>query len=115
MEYDPLLVPIMNEHGKYRVPVWVYVTEGRYSVCIGDSTYRHYTESTVPPQIKGLLAMVRAFPKKERTALNYDSPPAPGPQCYFPLDPRLVDIGWQIGEDSYVLVLDRDLLDSMKR
>ena len=110
---DFKLVPIMNDHGKYRVPVWVHVHEDRYTVCVGDNTYRYYTEDTVPPEIKATLAMVRAFPMSERFARGYDGGVAEGPQAYSPPDTRLIDIGWQLSETSYILVLDRNLLMHM--
>jgi hypothetical protein len=122
MQLDPGLVPITHYSGEgYRVPVWVSiertvsvsVDEKIYTVCIGSTAYRYYTEDTVPKEIKGLIAMVRAFPVSVRMALDYDGTPAKGMLRYTPPDPRLEEIGWQLNDNTYMLVLGCDLLASM--
>lgn len=101
MESDATLVPIVVSSGKaVRTPVEV-VGSG-YTVCVGDYTYRHFTEGTAPMEIKSLLGMVKAFPKESRMV----STPY-GAGHYVPPDPRLKDIGWQLYPDKewFILVI----------
>lgn len=114
MVLDSALTPIAHSLGdNYRVPVWVYQQEPCYVVCVGDQAYRYFTEDTVPKEIKGLIAMVRAFPISVRMAVNYDGTPANGMNRYVPPDRRLAEIGWQLNEHTYILILGVDLLGSI--
>lgn len=98
--------PISMNDGTYRVPV--KEADGEYTVSIGSLTYRYFTEDTVPDQIKASLSMVKAFPEEIRripkTRLVSDVAP------YICPHPSLEDIGWQVGDDTFVLILSEELL-----
>lgn len=110
MESDATLVPISTDSGKtVRTPV--EVVNAGYTVCVGDYTYRHFTESTVPMEIKSLLGMVKAFPKNTRTVLNSHDVGR-----YVPPDARLKDIGWQLYPDKewFILVVSNVTFNLMR-
>jgi hypothetical protein len=106
-----------------RIPVWTDGDPMEYTVCVAKEHYRHYTDSTVPGQIKSLLSMIRAFPEEVRRVPMYrvmhrsltDSVDSPVdfPVTYACPDKRLEEIGWQIRDDLYILIMDRTLLEEM--
>ena len=106
----------MMTESTYRVPVWVRPDDKGFTVCVGQEHYRHYTDDTVPGQIKASLSMIRAFPEEMRTVKNVDG--------YIPEKllilamscphPDLRDIGWQINEQTYIVILPNELLKWMQ-
>jgi len=130
MDFDPTLTPIGSESGSaMRTPVKVVVHPkvggysdkvlAGYTICVGTSAYRFFTEDTVPTEIKSLLGMVKAFPEDARINSHTS-----GIQRYVPPDPRLKDIGWQLsplkpewymkGYEWYMLVVSNVTFESMK-
>lgn len=108
-------VPISNERGDIRTPVqvWVEVSPHKYVVSVGDHKIKIFSEETVPQEIKALIAMVHAFPEDVR--VNNQS----GPGVYVPPDPRLSDIGWELGSRGpnwrcYILVLTEKLFRRLR-
>lgn len=105
----------MMTESTYRVPVWVSVGSDEYTVCVGREQYRHYTDETVPDQIKASLSMIRAFPEKMRTG----NIRLATPENYMVLamscpNGDLREIGWQIDDKSYVVILPNELLKRMQ-
>jgi hypothetical protein len=102
-----------------RIPVWTDGDPIEYTVCVAKEHYRHYTDSTVPGQIKSLLSMIRAFPEEVRRVPMYRAmpggfkTPVDFPVTYACPDKRLEEIGWQIRDDLYILIMDRTLLEEM--
>ena len=121
MELDRDLTPVINRFGKFRTPVWVHTTEGLYSACVGIGMYRYFTETTLPTEVKSLLAMVKAFPSAEGTIYGKKptSNPLPMPprdmMRYIPPRPEQEDIGWHLGDETYILVLDKKLFSEVCR
>lgn len=101
--------PISMNDGTYRVPV--KEADDEYTVSIGSLAYRYFTGATVPDQIKASLSMVKAFPEEIRRIpkARLVSDVAP----YICPHPSLEDIGWQVGDDTYVLILGEELLERM--
>lgn len=115
MALDPCLVPIMMTESTYRVPVWVNPAKDLFTVCVGKEQYRHYTDDTVPGQIKASLSMIHAFPEEMRV-INLK---ARTPDNYLVLsmacpNADLRDIGWQIGDQTYVVIVPNTLLKWMQ-
>lgn len=116
MALDPCLVPIMMTESTYRVPVWVNPHQKGFTVCVGQEQYRHYTDDTVPGQIKSSLSMVRAFPEEKRRSkpIGMYSPEDSTVLAMSCPDPDLQDIGWQISDWAYVVILPNSLLKWMQ-
>lgn len=115
MALDPCLVPIMMTESTYRVPVWVNPAKDLFTVCVGKEQYRHYTDDTVPGQIKASLSMIRAFPEEMRTVKNRDGY-VPEKLLILAMScphPELKDIGWQINDQTYVVIVPISLLEWM--
>ena len=116
MALDPCLVPIMMTESTYRVPVWVRPDKDLFTVCVGNEQYRHYTDDTVPRQIKSSLSMIRAFPEEMRTVKNRDGY-VPEKLLILAMScpyPELKDIGWQINDQTYVVIVSNALLKWMQ-
>lgn len=97
-----------------RVPVWAGGDPTEYTVCLGNEQYRHYSDDTVPGLIKSLLSMIRAFPEEvRRVPTHWLSPPIDVPNMYACPDKRLEEIGWQVRDDLYILIMDRTTLEDM--
>lgn len=103
-----------------RVPVWVEGDPAKYTVCLGKEHYRYYTDDTVPGQIKASLSMVRAFPEEVRRisehrilTTGYGMASPPFSTTYACPDSRLEEIGWQVDDGLYVLILEYKLLEDM--
>lgn len=99
-----------------RTPVEVTVnvpSPGRvlYTVCVAQETYRHFDETNVPSEITSRLGMIHAFPENERriAGLNVNG----WAVHYIAPDPRLEDIGWQIYDNVYMLVLPKIFLKQL--
>lgn len=102
------LVPIMTSDGKrMRSPMRVLHKEDRYTICVSDGKYRYFTSDTVPDEIKAAIAMIRAFPEDVRTQRGPDM------NYYVPPDPRLADIGWQLDDRTYIVLLEHALLHAL--
>ena len=97
-----------------RVPVWVGGDPTEYTVCVATEQYRHYTDDTVPGLIKSLLSMIRAFPEEVRRVPIFSVPPSVDvPYVYVCPDKKLEEIGWQVRDDLYILIMDRTTLEDM--
>ncbi len=96
--------PVTSQHNAkmYRVPMWIDGDE--YMVAIGQSHYRNYTDETLPDIIKARLSMIRAFPPH---VLPYYMVNALVPYINHH-DPRLDEIGWQVTQEMYMLVMSYD-------
>lgn len=106
-------VPIRHERldSYYRVPVWVTRNKDGdvfYDVSVGDNARRMFNEQTVPHEIKAVVAMVDAFPRRSLPHVYWS--PA-GVAAYVCPDPKQMEVGWHVAEDMYMLVLPRKLLD----
>lgn len=112
MEPDRSLTPVINRFGKFRTPTWVHTAEGLYSACVGVGMYRYFTEATLPTEMKSLLAMVKAFPSGEGTIYSKVSTDM---MRYIPPRPEQEDIGWHLGGDAYILILDKKLFSEVCR
>ena len=93
-----------------RVAMWV--SEGEYTLCVGDGLYRRFNDDTLPDRIKALLAMIKAFPpndvQKDGVTLTLEA-------YTNRQDPRLDEVGWRVNEDIYMLVLERRFFSSLVR
>ena len=103
--YVPMTSPNSFSH---RVPMWIDGDE--YMVAVGQDEYRNYTNETLPDIIKAKMSMIKAFPKN---VLPYYMVNAMVPYINHH-DPRLDDIGWQVTEEMYMLVLPTDVLNTMR-
>lgn len=108
------LVPIPIGKPPYKlirtpVEVRVHKTPPRttYTVVIGNEMYRHFDDADVPDEIKGGIAMVHAFPEAERKVGITSS----WAQKYTPPIPQLTEIGWQLEDGLYILLLPREFLE----
>lgn len=101
------LVPVAHSHlmGGYRVPMWV---DDEYKLCVGKGEYRIFTDETLPDEIKAILSMIRAFPKHELESWEIRDP------YMNQHDRRLDEVGWQVTNSLYMLVLQREFLDQMR-
>lgn len=100
------LVPILASDGKrMRTPLRVYHMEDRYTVCIAGDQRRIFSSETAPDEIKTAIAMIRAFPPEVRYQRGTATM-----MYYVPPDPRLADIGWQLDDYTYIVILEPDLL-----
>lgn len=111
MQFEELS-PVTNGKGKMRTVVRVRLDEKQnYTIIIGDENYRYFTEENVPDEVKALIAMINAFPKKERDVNFFSS-------SYTCPDPRLEDIGWEIEfilpfQRVYMLVLSAETFNQI--
>lgn len=99
----PHLLPMPSGHkglNAWRVPVQVLMGKDTYIVCVGQQQYRYFNDKTVPREIKSLLAMVNAFPVEDRTVNS-----AHWAALYVAPHVLLEDIGWQIFDGLYMLML----------
>ena len=97
-----------------RTPVEVTVdvpSPGRalYTVCVARETYRHFDETNVPSEITSRLGMIHAFPEHERRLISLSGWAA----HYIAPDLRLEDIGWQISDNMYILILPKSFLKQL--
>lgn len=107
------LVPVPTSAPPYKlmrtpVEVRVYKKPPRttYTVVVGSEEYRHFDDTDVPDEIKSMLAMVHAFPEAERRV----GVPSSWSEKYTPPIPQLAEIGWQLDDDLYILLLSFDFL-----
>jgi hypothetical protein len=106
--YSFLPMPHPDNLSLYRVPLWI--DEDGYMLSVGQSEYRNFTDKTLPDVVKAKLSMIRAFPKFEMSYydMNHGTP-------YINMhDTRLNNIGWQVTNDMYMLVIDVEELNTMR-
>ena len=104
--YCPMTCP--HDRNMYRVPMWI--DDGEYMLAVGQDEYRNYTDETLPDIVKARMSMIKAFPKN---VLPYYMVNALVPYANNH-DERLEDIGWQVTEEMYMLVLPAKELASIK-
>lgn len=104
--YSPMTA--QHDAKMYRVPMWI--DNGEYMVAIGHDQYRNYTDETLPDMIKAKLSMIRAFPPH---VLPYYMVNALVPYINHH-DPRLDDIGWQVTQEMYMLIMTIEQLEEMR-
>jgi hypothetical protein len=108
--FDLRPISHMDKDGYYRVPMRIE-DDGKYALITGLGQVRYFTDETLPDHIKALLAMIRSIPKDNRNRLLEGRSIAVYMNCH---DRRLDDIGWQVGENMYTLVLHRKFLANLK-
>lgn len=105
----PDLSPISHSYltNSLRVPMWV--DDGSYEIETGLNRWRIYTEETLPDEVKALLSMIYSFPEHRAWAWDVGGIS----MAYIAPDERLVEIGWRVTNNLYMLVLDRSVLDRL--
>lgn len=105
----PDLSPVSHSYleNSLRVPMWV--EDGSYVIETGLNRRRIFTDETLPDEVKALLSMIHSFPEIKAwpwnlggTSIAYNAP-----------DERLIEIGWKVTDNLYMLVLERDVLNRM--
>jgi hypothetical protein len=86
----------------------MWVEDGSYEIETGLNRRRIYTEETLPDEIKALLSMISSFPPHKVWEFG-----GLGTLAYIAPDERLEEIGWQVTNNLYMLVLDRGVLDRL--
>lgn len=106
------ITPVSHSTLMDSVRVAMWVSEGEYTLCVGDGLYRRFNDDTLPDRIKALLAMIKAFPpndvQKDGVTLTLEA-------YTNRQDPRLDEVGWRVNEDIYMLVLERRFFSSLVR
>lgn len=103
--YVPISHSVWSDH--WRVPMWV---EGdTYRISIGKNTYRHFSDETLPKEVKSILAMINAYPPKDIPIWEVD----PVNAFINKQDPALNTIGWRVSRYLYILILDRDFIGEL--
>lgn len=106
------MTPVSHSTLMNSVRVSMWVSDGEYTLCVGDGLYRRFNEDTLPKRIKALMAMIKAFPpndvKGDGTTLALEA-------YINTQDPRLNEVGWRVNKDIYMLVLERQFFDSLVR
>lgn len=108
MGVDRILTPIVTSTGKFRYPVWVETYPDKYTICVSQDSYRFFTDTTVPKEVKIAIAMIKAFPEEVRKVMY-----PIGMNCYVCPDERLADIGWQLGDNAYMLILREEVFEGV--
>lgn len=103
--YVPIIHSEWTDH--WRVPLWM---EGdTYRLCVGKNTYRYFTDETLPPELKSILAMINAFPPNDTSVWEMDSI-----NVYInKQDPKLNTIGWRVSRYLYILILSREVMEDL--
>lgn len=101
------IVPVAHPElpNMYRVPVWVRPDE--YTVCTQQDTYRYFDEQTVPPKLRAIIAMIKAFPTQP--LINQHSKRITTP-IYISPAKNQNDVGWRVSDDLYMTVLENSFL-----
>ena len=104
------LEPVAHEtlKGFYRVPM--FLKDGEYRIVVGRKILRIYDINSLPDKIKTNISMIHAFPPHLREDWQADNIT----MFINTDDPRLDEIGWQVTTWLYILVLDRELLLSLR-
>ena len=85
--------------------------EGRYVVYVADGLVRYYDEDTLPDPLKTKMAMILAAtqPRLENEARLQKL------TVYTnPMSSEFDDIGWQVSDTYFCLILDRITLERLK-
>lgn len=110
IKYARDLSPISHMYlpNSLRVPMWV--EDGSYEIETGLNRRRIYTEETLPDEIKAIMSMIHSFPKPAFHVWQFGGV---GTIAYLAPDERLEEIGWQVTDNLYMLVLDRNVFDKL--
>jgi hypothetical protein len=87
----------------------MWVDDGSYEIETGLNRWRIYTEETLPDEVKALLSMIYSFPEHRAWAWDVGGTS----MAYIAPDERLIEIGWRVTNNLYMLVLDRSVLDRL--
>jgi len=87
----------------------MWVDDGSYEIEIGLNRWRIYSEETLPDEVKALLSMIYSFPEHRAWAWDVGG----ASMAYIAPDERLIEIGWRVTNNLYMLVLDRKVLDRL--
>jgi hypothetical protein len=101
------IVPVAHPElpNMYRVPVWVRPDE--YTVCTQQDTYRYFDDQTVPPKLRAIITMIRAFPTQPLHSMVR----IPGESTiYISPAKNQNDIGWRVNDSLYMTVLESTFL-----
>ena len=105
------LTPVAHTVLEQCVRVPMCVSDGVYTLCVGDDAYRMFDDETLPDKIKSLLGMIKAFPPndlgKYGTTLAFEA-------YLNQQDPRLNDVGWRVTEGLYMLILTYEFLEELR-
>jgi len=103
-------LPIPHESltSSYRVPMWTEYDE--YTINVGKYQSRHYTDETLPPNLKVSLAMINAFPFVSRNEWEITDLGV----YVNTQNPKLQDIGWRVSQTMYVIVMPYEQLMDMR-
>jgi hypothetical protein len=85
----------------------MWVEDGCYEIETGLNRKRIYTEETLPNEIKALLSMIHSFPEHKAGLWNFSR------VAYIAPDERLAEIGWQVTNNLYMLVLEREVFNRL--
>jgi len=85
----------------------MWVEDGSYEIETGLNRKRIYTEETLPDEIKALLSMIHTFPDHKLGIGAFSR------VAYIAPDERLVEIGWQVTNNLYMLVLEREVFNRL--
>jgi len=87
----------------------MWVDDGSYEIETGLNRWRIYSEETLPDEVKALLSMIYSFPEHRAWAWDVGG----ASMAYIAPDERLIEIGWRVTNNLYMLVLDRKVLDRL--
>jgi hypothetical protein len=104
--YVPVMHSSWTDH--WRVPLWVEADT--YRLCLGKDYYRHYTDDTLPKQIRSSLAMINAFPANDIPMWEVN----PISAYINTQDPKLDTIGWRVGRYLYIIVMSGEIIYELK-
>ena len=104
------LQPVSHQtlKGFYRVPM--FLKDGEYRVVVGKHMLRIYDADSLPNKIRTCISMIHAFPPHIREDWQADNIT----MFINTDDTRLDEIGWQVTKGLYILILDRELLLSLR-
>ena len=106
---------------EWRVPM--YHKDIHYTIYVGNGLVRHYTNKTLPDPLKSKMAMITAYWINNHPKLINDITSddlvgfgfATGMCFYRNTYPAVFcDVGWRISESYYTVIVDDELLFSMR-
>ena len=103
----PVMHPTLHDH--YRVPM--AEVDGKFEIYVGEDVVRILKEEDLPDVFKVRLAMVRAA--TDPTSLS-NSPILIAKAYEHPRESQLFEIGWQVCQGLYVLVIPAKDLTYLK-
>jgi len=105
------LAPIVAQHcwGFYRVPMWK--NDGKYFVYVREFIVRIYDDDTLPDFIKMRLSMILAL---DRKFSNGGYKPTQLDLFINHAGKEFEEIGWQIDDEYFTLVLKTEELASLQ-